>query len=492
MEKGLFLKRDFSSIFFGISIACLLSGSLNSCTVIKGKLSITPDRPNETVPFSHPANTSWLSWNIMFSPNANDATRTQQINTVTDYIKNYLAAYNLKPLYIPIYCPCDSSLFNLNAIPVDGSGQSLQAPPPPPKPPGGSGDNIPYVVSINNNLNIDMLSGNPNDPNDTIPYYVNNNLKFLLNNNIGIDTSKKLAIMDTGLDPDRFDSKFNQLLWSAPGGKTLRNFFAFNSTTFSSDYYMDNNTSKHGTAVAMIALQSMDPVPIYPKIMVLKVLDAAEKGTTFNVGCALSYAIQNHATVVNASLGYYDSTGISDPVLSHYLGLCNTTWPSDSIYVFAAAGNLPLPHNRDSLCGIITPQANELVSGTQAIRLFYPACFNDSLHNVISVTGLKNMSQSCVYQNYSHKYVSLGVLNPSATTTCCQFHLSVLNLGFEGSSFATPVASGKVMGRLLTGSATLGVTGTSVRQSLNFVTNANSSLFSVTRDGKFINGANVQ
>ncbi len=440
------------------------------------------------MPLSQPDSSKWISWNIMFPPGSNDAFRAQQIDVVKDYIKNYLAMYNFMPSYYEIYCPCDSSLYNLNVtpVPLSGSGQAYNPPTPPPPPHGGSGDNIPYIASLNNRLVVDSPSQNAIDPN-SVNYAADN--KFALNN-VGTN-SRILAIMDTGLDPDYFDSKLGKLIWTDPGGRTLRNF-TFNAPAFtpasSLDYFQDDNLKKHGTAVATIALEAMGNVSSYPKIMVLKVLDSKESGTTFNVGCALSYAIKNHATIINASLGYYDTTGISDPVLAHYLNRCNTPG-TDSIFVFAAAGNLPLPHDPNLLCKFPVPASNELLNGPAAIRLFYPASFSDNLNNVISITGLRDLNQSCVYQNYSARYVTLGVLNNSQN--CCAFFLKSIkpsqSSGFEGSSFATPVFSGKVMANLIN---VVGAAAPTVRQSINFVTHTISSLLKVTRDGRFIDNSN--
>ena len=62
------------------------------------------------------------------------------------------------------------------------------------------------------------------------------------------------------------------------------------------------------------------------------------KGNTFSVSCGLSYAVQKQATLVNASLGYY-SHGQVDPILLHYVRLCNDANP-DPIPILAAAGNI--------------------------------------------------------------------------------------------------------------------------------------------------------
>src|SRR5205085_12620518 len=80
-------------------------------------------------------------------------------------------------------------------------------------------------------------------------------------------------------------------------------------------------------------------------------------------------------------------------------------------------------------------------------RLFYPACLTNG--NITSVTQLGNKPDSaCRYQNYSDKLITLGVLNP---VECCLFSvvLKTTPKPYEGSSFATPAASGMRMRTIL-------------------------------------------
>ncbi len=483
------MKKDFFSkaayFFMLIIMGVALMSTFSSCKNFSEK-----NNPVSAISYIDTSKAKWVDWNIMFSPGADSAMRAQQEQDVENYINAYLAPYGFIAKFTKrIYCPCDSSLFNLTATPVQGSGGSLQAPSPPPPPPAVSGGNLPYTVSINNSLDPDMPSLDDTS-NVNFNYRINIGSIFPINHVTNIDETKILAIMDTGLDPDKFDNTIGKLIWKDPHGPTLRNFFAFNSTQYRADYGMDDYAGKHGSAVTMIALKAMGTATVYPKIMVLKVFDANEKGSTFNIGCALSYAIKHHATIVNASLGYNDQTGVPDAVLSHYLSICNTTPGTDSVFVFAAAGNMPQPHDKNFLCGTPTLTSNQLYKNSAAINLFYPACFNDELPNVISVTGLQDMNQSCYFQHYSSKYVSLGVLNADTGSmrTCCQFALPPLGYIFEGSSFATPVASGKAMAKILN---TVGAGQISVRQSLNLITGKNPSLELVTKDGRFIgSGAN--
>src|SRR6185312_12759085 len=413
----------------------------------------------------------WLDWNVLFNAGTNAADRNQAMDSLSQYITDYINNYNINTgshfavdQYV-LSCPCDSSLWNLSAIPVMGSGQAPILPPPPKSGGGlgGNGDAIAYV-NQNNSFTVDS----------TMSLYdsVQTNAKIHLDNS-GIDKSKILAVMDTGLDSTLFEKRFAGLLWNAPNGRTLRNFQFFNNG-LALDYYFDDEKNKHGTAVTAIALQAMEggnpPLRVKPRIMVLKVLDHNKKGSTFTVSCALSYAIQQHATLINASLGYY-SKGETDSVLQYYAGLADSASPNP-IPVLAAAGNLPGRHDMP-LCGDPHP-GNEL----SAKRLFYPACFSTKYTNVISVTGLRDPQSSCFYQNYSNTYISIGVVTNPGSSNCCRFPVEFLKSGYEGSSFATPVISGKIMGCLL------GTAGAVPRSCLDLISNT-QSVKQVTVQGRY-------
>jgi hypothetical protein len=422
----------------------VLTTILNSCT----KIFNTHATLTSQIAFLTVDSAKWIDWNILFTPETTTALKDQQIDYVQNYVKKYLDSCNsanstyFTPLFsYGFYCPCDSSLYNLSAYPLGGSGQSLSPPPPPPPPHGGSGNGVLYVNS-NNQLKLDM------------PQIIDENYNSLSGNKLilparNVDKTKTLAIIDTGLDTTLFNSQIGNIIWSSSSGSTMSNFLLNSTATLS--YFSDDHPGKHGTGVTAIALENIlnDGLAPYPRIMVLKALDYKEQGSTFTVSCALSYAIQNHATLINASLGYYSyKNGEIDSVLLHYLNLCKTQNEGQPIYVIAAAGNSDLPHNLD-YCTLPDPANNLLKNDQSGTKLFYPACYNDNLNNVISVTGLSTPNTSCYYQNYSQRYVSLGVLNKSKVNGCCQFMIPIMKRGYEGSSFATPVVSGKVMGCLL-------------------------------------------
>ena len=379
----------------------------------------------------------WLDWNILFHENASDAEKDNFINDLKTKIDQKISAYNsstgnhFKVDYHVVHCPCDLRLTNLNATTaLGGSGNTV--PPPPPKP-GGSGD----VVSLNFPMVQErMPEGKYMVIEKKVPLTINN-----------IDKSKILAVMDTGLDPNLFGTNFNDLIWQDPGSKTTLRNFQFFHNNLPLDYMLDDEMHIHGTAVTTIALQEFEkaagPNKPKPRIMVLKVLDEENRGNIFSVSCALSYAFQKQATLVNASLGYY-SRGREDPILLHYVRQCNDANPVP-IPILAAAGNTQSVHNQSQLCNI-----GNTINELSTIKTFDPASFNNRIPNVISVTTLHNETTSCFYQNYSKDFVTVGVVNGSGAS-CCKFILPFFTFGYEGSSFATPFISGQIMACLVDG-----------------------------------------
>ena len=411
----------------------------------------------------------WLDWNILFPENANDLEKITIMNKlmalidqkISDY--NRISGNNFKVDTHTVHCPCDPRLTNLNATPAIGSSGNTIPPPPPGT--GGSGD----TVSLNMTMYPDTLIQDGK-------YVYNIIEKKVPLTIVNVDKKKILAVMDTGLDPRLFPPGFDKLLWTDPKSRiTLRNFqFYHNHRPL--DYMLDDDAHLHGTAVISVALQEFERAPGNPNnpkpmIMVLKVLDERGHGNTFSVSCGLSYAIQKKATLVNASLGYY-SHGIPDSILLHYVRLCNVAKPA-SIPILAAAGNTPGKHDASFLCNP-APSRNKLTK----INTFDPASFSKQFPNVISVTTLQNDSTPCFYQNYSNEYVNVGVANGSGAS-CCKFAVPFLPFGYEGSSFATPFISGKMMACLMEGS-----TLQNCREQWSTATPVGTA--TVTKDGKFV------
>ena len=383
------------------------------------------------------------SWNILFKPKTNAAARKKAITRIQDSLISYFINnhHDTIPKFDrPVYCPCDTLLINLNIKFVNGSGGSVSSPLA-----------VETVKAEGDYLDIQYISNN--DPIKKMepdinpgPYPKTRSIKLSSLGKANPNNSV-LAVIDTGLDTTLFPLNISRLLWrrntSATG--TIYNFLPHK------DPYRlkDDHGGRHGTfvtALALIAYSKGVTKPTYPRIMILKALDHNKTGSIFSVSCALSYARQNNATVVNASLGYY---GECDSVLLHYIKQCNSK-PSNPILIFAAAGNKLEDRDSAIICKPADP-ANRLTNS----NTFYPASCSPELNHVITITGLNKSGKSCYYQNYSNEVVTLGVKNVENDSLgqilggCCSYIAPFNKKRYEGSSFATPVACGMLLRYML-------------------------------------------
>ncbi len=370
---------------------------------------------------------SLFSWNILFRENTTPRDREKALIAVRNYLVEYYQVHRPDiTLHFdnPVVCPCDSTLFNLNFKSLDGSGQSASSIPPQPPGGGGSGSmaNVLYVAT-----NIKIKELEPSQ--DTLPSTLAG--RFPLESK-PVNNGALLAVIDTGIDTALFHPGIRQLLWQPASGNPIYNVLPNANVK---DMY-DDHKGKHGSAVTALAISNIERNVAYAKIMVLKALDSAKQGSTYTFSCALSYAIRNQAQVINASLGYYGNT---DSILRHYLLKAGDR---KSCLVFVAAGNDPGPRLSSKYCDHSVVPGN-LISLSHP---FYPAVASAEMDHVITVTGLNDLYQPCYYQNYSSRFVTLGVVG---RRYCCAFFVPFLNNFYEGSSFSTPVASGAMMSCLI-------------------------------------------
>ena len=412
---------------------------------------------------------SWVNWNYIFKEGTDSATRRLTIESavaavsnvrsgpvdtskqrpvgtynngqiavhpLTTYLSDYLrgAIHAKKDFFLDSvqvhFCSChDTLLWNLTGnLNIGGTGQSAPSPPGPP-PPIATGDAVSTVDS----------NAIANSPSSNKPLLGGGVVDF--GGQTQVTDSVLLAIIDSGIDPGLFSPAIYNQLFASDGSGTV-NFVPYAPTTG----YKDDDPVRHGSAVAAIALNAFyakssgEQWRKLPRLMVLKALDSTGRGSTFTVSCALSYAIRHKASLINLSLGYPNTR---DQVIDHYLQLS----ARQKIPVVAAAGNTPGNHE-NALCSTHINWHHELRPG----NLFFPACQSiDPGYCIISVTGLSSADLPCQYQNFSSRYVSIGVVNKTSPNSCCGFSPAFISSGYvlDGSSFATPVISGELGFRLM-------------------------------------------
>ncbi|MDR6193826.1 S8 family serine peptidase [Siphonobacter sp. SORGH_AS_0500] len=265
-----------------------------------------------------------------------------------------------------------------------------------------------------------------------------------------------VAILDTGIednpryplpfwykkfeDPCRRQHELEQIGW---------NFSTLESE--SGNQPTDDNVLRHGSKIAHIIHYL---APGNAALMILKTFDHYGFGSLDKVFCALQYAMDNGARIVNASFGYY---GNEIPLLRDLLEQMNER----KILVAAAAGN------HTDFDGF----PNDI-----SVQRLYPACYSLELDNVVTVTTLtcepkeecdcqESKSERLLnsitkvidkaldikgherlpYENYSSSFVNLGIETQDGSfrnlypiqTPGYQEPASI-----QGSSYATPVFVG--------------------------------------------------
>lgn len=400
---------------------------------------------------------NWIDWNGSFKAGYSTADRQSVIDDLTSQI----AAFSRKPIegIYPkkgkitsslrkqakkfrnkvllrniVYQPCnngDSLLWNIRAdAEIEGadsttSGSGSTSPKPVVKPQGQALNRLEMNYIIKNRYDSII---HPVRPEAFLAF----DPKPVINDNVVI------AVLDSGIDTMNYEPGMrSEILWHGPAGsKNMKRGSDVNN-------YLDDDVMVHGTSVAAIALNSFyltSGKKQIPKLMVVKVLDSLGIGTVFELCCGIRYATANHATVINASLGYTSSENsvFSDAMLKDYLGEAHV----DSIPVVAAAGNSDSSLNMGRACLNSINDANRITDR----NIFLPAglASDETNFTVISVTGFSQAGMPCFLQKFSETYITLGVLNEQAETNCCRYKLPFLGGLVHGSSYATPVVSGRL------------------------------------------------
>jgi hypothetical protein len=263
-----------------------------------------------------------------------------------------------------------------------------------------------------------------------------------------------IAVLDTGIDT--MNVVRTQYLWKNKGEKTgspgdddgncyPNDRFGWNFINGSPQIH-DDNLSLHGTLVSQFILAQFETSPSnFPQIMSLKTHDGNGRGDLFSAICALHYAMDKGANIINASWGFYYYHDNTHPYLD---SLITTVLKEKGILFITASGNKI--DQVDAYAQMIyqnehgTTLPDSLLRDLE-IHNFYPACLAEEINNVMVATTT-NAERISPTQNYSSRYVDFGVVADTIDPTFMKFQVpfTIDPLYISGSSFAAAILTGKV------------------------------------------------
>ena len=116
-----------------------------------------------------------------------------------------------------------------------------------------------------------------------------------------------IAVLDSGLDFDHpsLPHYQNFSLWMPPAGSCYELGYDFVNNIGIAD---DNHG--HGTQVTSVILDALDPYDVPVAIMPLKISSWSGAVSLWDMYCAINFAVQNGANIVNISAGWYGAPNI--------------------------------------------------------------------------------------------------------------------------------------------------------------------------------------
>lgn len=214
-----------------------------------------------------------------------------------------------------------------------------------------------------------------------------------------------VALIDGGLSTANY--MFFNNLWQNPISERERcGTGSNNGYDFTMKYGGESNIlHPHGSVVGSILI---NPLPEYVnmRLMDLRIFDKNGKGSLYDALCAIQFAIDNGADIINMSWGYYNNN--VHPLLAEYMQKII----DHKIIAVTSAGNE----------GIKTDEC-----------LHHPSYFNSVHKNVIAVAALDpKEGYLAAYSNYGMRTVAIAAKG----THTVSMRTSTLNV--EGTSYAAP------------------------------------------------------
>lgn len=208
----------------------------------------------------------------------------------------------------------------------------------------------------------------------------------------------------------------------------------------------EDNQNFHGTLVSRYILDALrQNSRNFIQILPLKTHDQNGYGDLFGTVCAIHYAIDKGANIINASWGFYFYEEDPHPYLTD---LITKQLADKGILFITAAGNKL--DEADAYAKDLYQQTHEVAFPDTLLRNlefhnFYPACLSARTNNVLTVTTNDEGNVSPT-QNFNSAFVDSGVLADTVMPGMMKFRLPFQNANafISGSSFATAILAGKV------------------------------------------------
>ena len=304
------------------------------------------------------------------------------------------------------------------------------------KPHGGGDDVVEYCYNIP--IHLDTIEGGKYD-------YQLDSSQIPSENDIS-GPIVNVAVFDTGVDP-AITSKYTIPLADVCYRPAARGWNFANGN----DQTQDDFQGRHGTKVAKFIV---DQVHAYKhqrvNIIPVKIFDRDGNTSLFKILCAFSYAQQSGIKIINASFGFYWHDLFNPPALfSDYI---QTHLTDNGILLIASAGNRDISEdNAVTSTGLVsTADLRDL-----AKHPVYPAVLSGHLGNVITVTTVFSPQDAIsLQQNHSKRFVMIGVNGDGQCTVtgvpapteefCFRDPLDPTAVPVHGSSFATPIVTGRI------------------------------------------------
>jgi hypothetical protein len=294
---------------------------------------------------------------------------------------------NVFELYDPDTCKCDPNLILF---------KSNQENPKPEERIETINDKLKtegtVIGSATYNINLDI----PDNPPPIL------NIKEYTRINQPIENQMIVAVIDCGIKIGQEDP-LQQYLWEKPSTVLCGDDHGLNLTD---DSEIENY---HGSLVSRFIVNGLNPEDI--KLMDLRIFNNQGEGTLFQASCAIAFAIENGADIINTSWGYY--TDFKKP---SYL---NIIWEAKmkDIIIVASGGN----------DGIDTDKCHHMLSGLDNKK------YKKDASNVIGVAYLnKNKDDLHENSNFGEHSISL------AAEGVFEFDQNGTAITIEGSSYAAP------------------------------------------------------